>query len=151
MRTRQTRIGSAIFFKDLRTYILKGDIYLAADLPVSVVGNADTARFCDPFETHRNIDPITEDIVLFDDNITDMNADAKFDPLDLRHIDILFCHAALDFIGTSHGVDHAGELNESAVPGILDDASAMLSDFRIEKRLSESFQLLQRAFFIDPY
>jgi hypothetical protein len=27
----------------------------------------------------------------------------------------------------------------------------MLSDFGIEKRLSESFQLRQRAFFIDPY
>jgi uncharacterized metal-binding protein len=45
----------------------------------------------------------------------------------------LFCHAAL------------------AVPGILDDASVMLSDFGIEKRPSERFQLRQRAFFIDPY
>jgi hypothetical protein len=27
----------------------------------------------------------------------------------------------------------------------------MLSDFRIEKRLSKSFQLRQRAFFVDPY
>ena len=80
-----------------------------------------------------------------------MNADAKFDPPNLRHIDILFGHAALDFVGTSHGVDNAGELNESAVPGILNDASVMLSDFGIEKRLSESFQLRQRAFFVDPY
>ena len=118
---------------------------------MSIVGNADAARFCDPFETHRNIDPVTKDIVFFDDDITDVNADAKFDPLVLRHIDILFCHAALDFVGTSHGVDHAGELNESAVPGILDDASVMFSDFGIEKRLSESFQLRQRAFFVDPY
>ena len=86
-----------------------------------------------------------------DNNITDVNADAKFDPLVLRHIGILFGHAALDFVGTSHGIDHAGELNESAVPGILDDASVMLSDFGIEKRLSKSFQLRQRAFFVDPY
>src|SRR5260370_17321475 len=87
---------------------------------------------------------------VFDDNITDVNADAKFDPLDLRHIDILFGHAALDFVGTSHGVDHAGELNESAVPGILDDASVMLGDFGIEKPLSASFQLRHRAFFVYP-
>jgi hypothetical protein len=59
--------------------------------------------------------------------------------------------AALDVVGTSHGVDHAGELNESAVPGVLDDTSVMLSDFGIEKRLSESFQLRQRAFFVDAY
>jgi len=27
----------------------------------------------------------------------------------------------------------------------------MISDFRIKKRLSKSFQLRQRAFFVDPY
>jgi hypothetical protein len=30
-------------------------------------------------------------------------------------------------------------------------SSVFLSDFGIEKRLSESFQLRQRAFFVDPY
>jgi hypothetical protein len=78
---------------------------------------------------HGNIDPITKDIVLFDDDIADVNADAKFDPPDLRHVGISFGHAALNFDGASHGVDDAGELNESAVPGILDDATVMLSDF----------------------
>jgi hypothetical protein len=41
--------------------------------------------------------------------------------------------------GASHRVDHAGELNESTVPGILDDASAILGEFGIEKRPSQSF------------
>jgi hypothetical protein len=31
----------------------------------------------------------------------DVNADAKFDPLDLRHIDILFGHGALNFDGAA--------------------------------------------------
>ena len=118
---------------------------------MSIVGNANPARLCDPFETHCNIDPITKDIIVCDDNITDVNADAKFDPLVLRHIGILLRHAALDFVGASDGIDDAGELNEGAVPCILDDTSVMLSDFGIEKRLSESFQLRQRAFFVDPY
>jgi hypothetical protein len=74
-----------------------------------------------------------------------------FDPEFLRHVGISFGHAALDFDGASHGVDHAGELNEGAVPGILDDASAMLGDFGIEKRPSKSFYLRQRAFFVDPH
>ena len=135
----------------MRTQILKRYIYLATNLPTSVVRDADTAGLCNPFETHRNIDPVTKDIVFFDNNITDVNADAEFDPLVLRHVDILFGHAALNFVGTSDGVDHAGELGNSAVPGILDNTSVMLSDFGIEKRLSESFQLRQRAFFVDPY
>ncbi len=49
------------------------------------------------------------------------------------------------------GIDHAGELDESAVPGILDDTSVMLSDFGIEKRPSQRFQSRQRAFFVYPY
>jgi hypothetical protein len=135
----------------LRTHILKGDFYLATNLPVSVVRNANATRFGDPFETHCNIDPITKDIIVCDDNITDVNADAKFDPLVLRHIGVLFCHTALDFVGASDGIDHAGELDESAVPGVLYDASTMITDFGIKKRLSKSFQLRQRALFVDPY
>jgi hypothetical protein len=118
---------------------------------VSIVGNANPTRLCDPFETHCNIDPVTKDIIVCNDNITDVNADAKFDPLVLRDVDILFGHAALNFVGASDGIDHAGELDESAVPGVLDDASAMISDFGIKKCLSKSFQLRQRAFLVDPY
>jgi len=80
-----------------------------------------------------------------------VNADAKFDPLDLRHIDILFGHAALNFDGATYGIYDAPELDESAVPGILDDAPAMITDLGIKKRLSKSFELGQRAFFVDPY
>ena len=110
----------------LRTHIVIIDSDLAPNLPVSIVGNANPTRLCDPFETHRNIDPVTIDVIFVDNNITDVNADAKFDPLVLRHIGILFRHAALDFVGTSDGIDHAGELDESAVSGVLDDASAMI-------------------------
>jgi hypothetical protein len=63
----------------------------------------------------------------------------------------LFCHAALNFDGATYGIYDAPELNESAVPGILDDAPAMITDLGIKKRLSKSFELRQRAFFVDPY
>jgi hypothetical protein len=71
---------------------------------MSIVGNTDTTRFCDPFQTHCNIDPITKDIVVFDDDITDVNADAKFDPLGLRYIDIVFGYAALNFDRAANGI-----------------------------------------------
>jgi hypothetical protein len=57
----------------------------------------------------------------------------------------------LNFDGGAYGTYDAAELNESAVPGILDDAAAMISDLGIDKRLSESSQLRLRAFFVDPY
>jgi hypothetical protein len=58
---------------------------------------------------------------------------------------------ALNFDGTAYGIYDAPELNESPIPGILDDAPAMITDFGIKKRLSKSFELRQRAFFVDPY
>ena len=102
-------------------------------------------------ETHCNIDPITKDIVVFNYNITDVNADAKFNPLDLRYNDIVFGQAALNFDRAAYGIYDAAELDESTVPGILDDASVMLSYFGIKKRPSKRLQLRQRAFFVDPY
>jgi hypothetical protein len=62
----------------------------------------------------------------------------------------VFGHAALNFDRAAYGIYDAAELDESAIPGILDDAPAMISDFWIKKRLSKSFQLRQRAFFVDP-
>jgi hypothetical protein len=118
---------------------------------MSIVGYANPTRLCDPFETHCNIYPITKDIIVCDDDIANVNADSKFDPFVVWHVGILLCHAALDFVGTSHSVDHAGEFDKSAVPCILDDASTMISDLGIKKRLSKRPQSRQRAFFIEPY
>jgi len=134
-----------------RTHIVVVETDLGANLPASIIGNVDAARFRDSFDTHGNIDRVTKDIIAFYDNITDVNADTKFDPFVLRHIYILFGHATLDFVCTSHRINHAGELNERAVTGILDNASAILGDFGIEEDLPESFQLLQGPFFVDPY
>jgi class 3 adenylate cyclase len=41
-------------------------------------------------------DAVAKDIVVIDDNVTDVDADAKFDPLDLRHRSILLSHTALE-------------------------------------------------------
>jgi hypothetical protein len=135
----------------LRSHIITGNLYLAPDLPIGVIRHADPARFGDSLKAGSNVDAIAEDVVVIENDITDVNADTKFDPLDLGHIDILFGHAALNFDGAAYGIYDAPELNESAVPGILDDAPAMITDFWIKKRLSKSFELRQRAFFVDPY
>ena len=143
------RLGNIL--QRLRTHIVEGDINLAADLPLGVIGNADAAGFRNPFEPRGDVDAVAKDIVVVDNDVADVDADAKLYPPVLWGVGIVLGHVALDFQSTSRRVHRAGELNESAVPGILDDASAMMSDFGIEKRLSKSFQLRQRAFFVDPH
>jgi len=46
----------------------------------------------------------------------------------------LRCHGALDFSGTSRGVDGARELDQRAVAGGLDDATAVRGDPGIDNR-----------------
>jgi hypothetical protein len=123
----------------------------APDLPIGIVRHADPARLGDALKAGDNVDAITEDVVVIENDVTDVNADPKFDPLIRRHGGILFSRAALDFNRAAYGIYDTAELDESAIPCILDDTSVMLTDFRIEKRFSKSFQLRQRAFFVNPY
>jgi hypothetical protein len=90
----QSAAGSTPVLQALGTHVIEGDTDLAADLTLRVVGDANAARLRDSLKAHRDIHCITQDVVFVDDYIADVNADAELDPLILRHIDILFGHAA---------------------------------------------------------
>jgi len=98
-------------FQVLRAHILEGGIDLAADLTLRVIRDADPARFCDAFKAGSNVDTFAKDIVVVDDDVPDVDADAELDPLFLRHRRILLRHAALDFNGTAYCIHGAGKLN----------------------------------------
>ncbi len=78
-----------------------------------------------PSEPRGDVDAVAENIVVVDDDVADMDADAEFDPLILRHGGVLLGHAALDLDRAARRVDGAGELDQHAVAGGLDDAAAM--------------------------
>ena len=59
-------------------------------------------------------------------------------------------HAALNFEGASRGIDGAGELDQHAIAGGLDDASAMLNDFGIGQRFPERLSE-RRAFLVGTH
>ena len=131
----QARIGSADILQGLLTDIIERDVDLAANLPMGVVGDADAARLGDSLEARRDIDTIAENIVVVDDDVADMDADAEFDPEVRGHVDIALGHCALDFHRAAHRIDSAGELDQHAVAGGLDDAAAVRGDPGIDERL----------------
>jgi len=135
----------------LRAHIFEGYIDLATNLPVSIVGNADPTGLRDPFEARGNIDAIAKDIVVVDDNITDVNADAKLNAIVLGRICILLGHAALNFDGASRCIDGTGKLDQHAIASCLDYASAMLNDAGVEERFSEGLEMSKRAFLIGTH
>jgi len=104
---------------------------LAANLALRVVREADAAGLCNPFKADGDIDAVAKYIVLIDDDVAEVNADAKFDPLDLRYRGISLGHIALDFDGAADCIDDAGELNKHPVARVLDDLATMFADLGI--------------------
>src|ERR1043166_9625745 len=93
------------------------DIDLAADLPIGVIGDADPAGLCNALESRGNIDAIAEDVVVIDDDVADMDADADFDAAVRPDIRVLSRHAVLDFDRAARSIHGAGKLHQQAVAG----------------------------------
>jgi hypothetical protein len=124
--------------EDLRPHVVEGDLDLSPDLSIGVIGQADAAGLGDAFEASCDIDAIAEDVVVVDDDVADVDADPEFDSDILREVGVLPRHVALDLHNATRCIDRAGELDQQAVTGGLDDATAMRGDAGIDKRLSDS-------------
>ena len=122
----------------LRPKVVAGNLDLAPDLPIGVIGYAYAARLGDALKPRGDVDAVTENVVVIKNDVTDMDADAEFDPLILRHSGILLGHAALHFNRTSNRINCAGKLDQHAVAGRLDDAASMGGYSGVSNGLSDS-------------
>jgi hypothetical protein len=124
------RIGDVL--ESPRPKILAGGVDFAADLPVCVVRDTDAARLGKTFQARGNVDPVSEDVLVVNDDIANMDADAKLDPQLLRDPGILLDDATLNFNRALQRVDRTGELHQQPVTRSLDDASLVFGDHRID-------------------
>jgi hypothetical protein len=100
------------------------------------------------FQASRDIHSIPEDVVVFDNDVSHMDADTKFDAPVRWDLGIPFGHAVLHFGRTTQGVDDARELDQQAVAGGLDEATLVLGDLWIEKIAAQRFEAFERAFLV---
>jgi len=135
----------------LQTHIVEDKINLAADLALGVVRNADASGFRNTLQARGDVDAVAENVAVVEDDISDVNTDAKFNSDVLRNVSVLSGHSALDFGGAPRRVYGAGEFDQHAVAGGLDDAASMLGDRRIEKRLPQCLELRERAFLVTTH
>jgi hypothetical protein len=143
--------GLGDILEDLWTKVIAGNIDLAPDLPIGVVRHTDAARLGDTFKARRDIDAIAEDIAIVNYNIADVNADAEFDPLVLRHRSILLGHARLNVNGTTYRIHGASKFDQHAVTGRFDDAASMRSYGGINEGLSNSLKPGQRILLVGTH
>ena len=74
--------GLGNVLEGLRPKVIAGDLDLAPDLPIGVIGDANAARLGNALQSGSDIDAVAEDVVVVDDDVADVDADAKFDPVD---------------------------------------------------------------------
>src|SRR6185436_9008814 len=131
--------------------VLEVHVELAAHLPIGVVGYANPARLRDALEPRGDVHAVAENIVVLDDDVADMNADADLDPLVGRDRSIAFGHTALNLDGAARRIDRAAEFDQDAIAGPLDDAAAVLGDLGLQEFAAMGVQSLQRAFLVGSH
>jgi hypothetical protein len=112
---------------------------------------AQAARFGKGFEARGDVHAVAEDVVAVDDDVPDIDTDAKSDPLLDRQIGVAGGHTALDIKRAAHRIDRACELDQHPVAGRLDDAPAMLGDFRVNKLSPACLQQGESALLIGTH
>ena len=96
------------------------------------LGDADSAWRCERLQACGDIHAIAHEIVAVDDDIAEVDADAKAHAVRLGQIGVALIDRKLDFRGAPDRFDRAGELGDDAVAGASEDAAAMVGDQPID-------------------
>jgi hypothetical protein len=92
--------------------ILKGKGQAVAHVVVNRIGDEYSAGLGQGLQPRCDIHPVAENVVLLNDHVAEVDADAEPDPLLLRHLGLALGHATLDLHSAAHGVDNAHELSQ---------------------------------------
>jgi hypothetical protein len=117
----------------LLALVLEREVELVAHLIAHNPADADPAGFGQGLEARGDVDAVAVDVALIDDDVTDIDADAKLDAPIGGRSRIARSHFALHLDRTAHRVYHAAEFDQHAVAGGLDDPPTMLGNLRIDQ------------------
>src|SRR6185369_13483434 len=87
-----------------------------------------------------DVDAVTKDVLFIDDDVADVDADTKLDPLLARYTGIALGHGTLHVDHAAHGIYNAGVFEQQAIACSLDDPATVFGDFRINQLSSVGLQ-----------
>ena len=96
-------------------------------------GDHDSARLGELLEAGGDVHPVAIDVLVRDDHVAEVDADAEADALCLGHCRFAFGHATLNAGRALDRVDGAGELAERAVAHELDETAPVLGQERVDE------------------
>ena len=138
------RLGDVLELR--RAEIVNLEIEPRFDLPIGVVGDANSSGLGDTLQTCSDIDAVAHQVaVALLGHVAYMDGDAKFDPLIGGDLSVALNHRPLDFDGAVDRVDDAPELDNRSVAGALDYPAMIHGDGWIDQIGSERPQPGQNA------
>ena len=130
--------------------ILERDVLQSvADLIAHRARDTDAARLGKHFKSRRDVDAVAKDVILLDDHVAEINADAELYPPRRRDVGVASRHPALDLGSAKYCVGDAVEFEQHAVAGGLDDAAAIFGDDRIDQLDPMGFETRERPCLVD--
>jgi len=137
------RLGNV--FERLGPKVVEIRVHPSAGVSPGVFGQTDSARLRQGLQPRGDIHAVAENIVVLDNDVAEIDADAKLDPLIQRCIGHGMVHRALPSQGAFDGVHHAGKFNQQAVAHQLDHAPPVPVDDRFDGVLAQSIEAGKRA------
>jgi hypothetical protein len=129
----------------------KSDRQPFADLLAHRGADADFSRGCERFDPRRHVDPVAEHVAFVGDNIAEIDADAIANALAFRPAGIAILHPLLHQDRAAHGIDDRGELDQHAVAGGFEEASAMLVNQWVDQFTAMALQTRERPFLVHAH
>src|SRR5258708_28662335 len=100
--------------------ILERDVIESlTDLIAHRARDTDAARFGEHFEARRHVDTVAKDVVVLDDYVAEIDANAELYPARRRDVHVASSHPALNLGSAQHSVGDAAKFDQHAVAGGL--------------------------------
>jgi hypothetical protein len=132
----------------LLAHILEDIIKPVAHLVTHDPAKADPAGLGERLQTRRDIHPMPEDVVLLNNDIAEIDPDAKRDALIFGRFGVALSYPPLQLDGTTHRIDYACKLGQEAVASVLYDPAPVLRDLRINDLPEVAFEPFVRPLLI---
>ena len=138
----------------LDTYVaavLETNVDPIADALVDDRGDADPTGLGEGFQSRGDVDTLAVDIVVFNDDIAEIDADSEHDGRLARGSIWQRGPRALHRKGAVYSIDHATELDDGTITDQLHDAAVVGGDGWVEDDLSVPLQSSQCARLVGPH
>ncbi|MEY9790128.1 hypothetical protein ABIE77_004687 [Sinorhizobium fredii] len=126
------------------------EIKLGRDVIMNLLRNADSAGRSDFLEARGDGNAIAMDVVVFDNDVAEVNADTQFQALGAA-LFVVLRHHLLDCHGAADGIDNARELRQQSVARLLYDPAAMRGDCREDQGAAAGLQRAEGSRLVEPH